>query len=74
MVGHNKLFINQSEMNAAIEYYLNNVVLKVPCTVNGVEISQRSGESDFEIKIMPRKDEPLKLEEMFANGTTTIKG
>lgn len=78
MIGHNKLFINQVEMNAAIEYYLNNVVLKTPCTVTGVETTSRGSDNGFEIKLMPHKepssfpnDEELRIG--LANGTILEK-
>lgn len=61
MVGANKLFINQSEMHAAIEYYLNNIVLKVPCTVTSVVTFSRDGLSGFEIGMKPKEDNSGKL-------------
>lgn len=55
MVGNNTLFINQAEMNAAIEYYLNNVVLKSPCVVQGVSYTTNRAINGFEVTLLPPK-------------------
>lgn len=74
MIGNNTFVINQNEMNAAIEYYLNNVILKTPCKVTNVKYVTTNGYV-FEVSLAPQKEETTgeKLERAIANGTAIEK-
>lgn len=56
MIGNNKLQLNQAEMNKAVEYYLNNVVFKIPCCVTNIEYTTNNGYI-FIVSITPVKEE-----------------
>jgi len=59
VIGHNSLQLNQATINRAVEYYLNEVVLKEPVKVvkvNRVK-SSMSSDGDFEVTIQPLDDE-----------------
>ncbi len=56
MKGKNTIKINENTMQSAIQYYLNNVVLKEPCTVVSVS-SYNSAAGGYEISITPVKGE-----------------
>jgi hypothetical protein len=68
MIGHNKLQLNKAEMQKAIEYYLNTVVLKVSCAVTAVEYDSNRENGVFIISLMPPKEETI------INGTAIEKG
>lgn len=75
MIGNNKLHLNQAEMNKAVEYYLNTVVLKEPCSVTGVTYTQNDGYV-FIVLLAPQKEITTGelLERAIANGTAIEKG
>lgn len=57
MKGSNTILLNTEEMNRAIEYYLNNVQLKEPVTVDKVESDWNSGAiTGFRISVSERTD------------------
>ncbi len=60
MIGNNKLVLNQAEINKAVEYYLNSVVFKMPCTV--VSVDQNRQDTTFDVKIMPPKESTTTLD------------
>lgn len=47
--GNNVLRLNHSTMEQAVEYWLNNVVLRQPVTV--VSVRDRSAENVFEVEV-----------------------
>ncbi len=73
MLGANKLILNQTEMNKAVEYYLNQVVFKTACTVVSVEASRQ--DNVFEIKLMAPKEPTTSelLDLAIRNGTALTK-
>ena len=50
LLGSNIIRINQNTMQQAIEYWLNNVVLRKPVSVSNVE--ERPNDHVFEISIV----------------------
>ena len=47
--GHNILRLNYSTMEQAVEYWLNNVVLRQPVTV--VSVKERNTDNVFEVEV-----------------------
>lgn len=64
MIGQNELYLNDAEMKAAVEYYLNNVVMKIPVSVKSVERTHNIGTQSFRVIL----DEPKV--ELVATGMT----
>lgn len=61
MVGQNELTLCHDEMVAAVQYYLNNVLMKVPVEVLSVErINAVSGNNQFRIRLEKLKKEEEK--------------
>lgn len=56
MIGNNTIEMNQATVNAAIEYYLNNVVLKEPVTVKDVTKDSRQYSAVFTVSIGPKTE------------------
>jgi hypothetical protein len=76
MIGHNKLQLNKAEMQKAIEYYLNTVVLKVSCVVTDVAYDSNRESGMFVISLMPPKEITTgeTLDRALANDTAIEKG
>lgn len=57
MKGCNTLNWNQATMMAAVEYYLDQVVLKTPGSLKVTSIMSTNAGSNFEVKVAERKPE-----------------
>jgi hypothetical protein len=75
MSGNNHLTLNKVEMQKAVEYYLNTVVLKTPCMVANIVYDRNSGEV-FVISLMPPKEITTGeiRDRVIANDTAIEKG
>lgn len=54
MIGNNTIEMNQATVNAAVEHYLNNVVLKEPVTVTNVTKDAKQYSAVFTVSIEPK--------------------
>jgi hypothetical protein len=52
-VGHNRLFLCKSDTMAALEWYLNTVLLRAPVSVTN--ITERTSDGVFEVYIKPQE-------------------
>lgn len=55
IVSNGSLVLNEATMKAAIEHWLNTVVLKEPCEVARVKAQMSSGSPTFTIDLLPRE-------------------